>query len=237
MKNDQDKTKEQLITELGKMRQQATKLKASETERKQVEEELKENEERFHSIIKNTQAGYFRIGRDGCFQQVNSAWLKMHRYLSEEEIIGRHFSLTQVNVGLEQAQKVVERLLRGYPVPTGEFTRLCKDGSIGYHTFNVTSVESKGEVIGLEGFLIDATERKQAEEERERLIQELQETLAEVNTLSGLLPICTWCRKPRDDKGYWESVEEYIGARTTAEFSHGICPECLEKSLVLEDDK
>ena len=225
------------MNELEKMRQQATKLKASETERKQAEEELKENEERFHSIIKNTQAGYFRIGRDGCFQQVNSAWLKMHRYLSEEEIIGRHFSLTQVNVDVEQAQKVVERLLRGYPVPTGEFTRLCKDGSIGYHTFSATSVESKGEVIGLEGFLIDATERKQAEEERERLIQELQESLAKVNTLSGLLPICAWCKKLRDDKGYWKSVEEYISAHTGAEFTHGICPECYNRFMADENSK
>ena len=66
-------------------------------------------------------------------------------------------------------------------------------------------------------------------EERERLIQELQETLAKVNTLSGLLPICAWCKKLRDDKGYWKSVEEYISAHTGAEFTHGMCPECQNK--------
>jgi len=66
-------------------------------------------------------------------------------------------------------------------------------------------------------------------EERERLIQGLQETLAKVNTLSGLLPICAWCKKLRDDKGYWKSVEEYISAHTGAEFTHGMCPECQNK--------
>ncbi len=60
-------------------------------------------------------------------------------------------------------------------------------------------------------------------------ITKLEETLAEVNTLSGLLPICAWCKKLRDDKGYWKSVEEYISAHTGAEFTHGMCPECFEK--------
>ena len=68
-------------------------------------------------------------------------------------------------------------------------------------------------------------------EERERFIQELQETLAQVNTLSGLLPICAWCKKLRDDEGYWKSVEEYISAHTGAEFTHGMCPECYEKII------
>ena len=66
-------------------------------------------------------------------------------------------------------------------------------------------------------------------EERERLIQELQELLANVKTLSGLLPICAWCKKMRDDKGYWKSVEQYISEHTTAEFTHGMCPECQKK--------
>ena len=65
---------------------------------------------------------------------------------------------------------------------------------------------------------------------RHRLtIARLEETLAEVNTLSGLLPICAWCKKLRDDKGYWKSVEEYISAHTGVEFTHGICPECQNK--------
>ena len=62
-------------------------------------------------------------------------------------------------------------------------------------------------------------------------ITKLEETLAEVNTLSGLLPICAWCKKLRDEEGYWKSVEAYISAHTGAEFTHGMCPECYEKVL------
>jgi DNA repair exonuclease SbcCD ATPase subunit len=58
---------------------------------------------------------------------------------------------------------------------------------------------------------------------------ELQEALDQVKQLKGLLPICASCKKIRDDKGYWQSVEHYISAHTEAQFSHDICPECMKK--------
>lgn len=65
--------------------------------------------------------------------------------------------------------------------------------------------------------------------ERKKLILELQEALANVKKLSGMLPICASCKKIRDDKGYWTQVETYIRDRSEAEFTHGICPECTKK--------
>ena len=70
---------------------------------------------------------------------------------------------------------------------------------------------------------------KRHEEEREKLIGELQEALAKVKLLSGLLPICASCKKIRDDNGYWNQIESYIREHSEAEFSHGICPECAKK--------
>jgi PAS domain S-box-containing protein len=72
-------------------------------------------------------------------------------------------------------------------------------------------------------------ERKRVGEERERLILQLQDALAEVKQLSGLLPICASCKKIRDDKGYWNQIEEYITVHSEAEFSHSICPDCMKK--------
>ena len=71
--------------------------------------------------------------------------------------------------------------------------------------------------------------RIKAEEGRIDLIKELQKTLSEVKTLRGFLPICSNCKKIRDDKGYWNQIESYIRDRSDAEFSHGICPECAKK--------
>ena len=73
------------------------------------------------------------------------------------------------------------------------------------------------------------TKQKQAEAERENLIKQLQEALANVTSLRGLLPICASCKKIRDDKGYWNQLEHYLSKHANLEFSHGICPECREK--------
>jgi PAS domain S-box-containing protein len=70
-------------------------------------------------------------------------------------------------------------------------------------------------------------ERKRTEKEREELIAELTQALEDIKTLSGLLPICAACKKIRDDKGYWNQIEVYIRQHSDAEFSHGICPDCM----------
>ncbi len=69
---------------------------------------------------------------------------------------------------------------------------------------------------------------KQARDEQRRLIGELRAAMAKVKLLSGLLPICSSCKKIRDDGGYWEHIEEYIRCHSDADFSHGICPDCYK---------
>ncbi len=75
----------------------------------------------------------------------------------------------------------------------------------------------------------DIEHRKLTEKEKERLITQLQKALHEVKTLNGLIPICANCKKVRDDKGYWHQLEKYVRDHSEAEFSHGICPECMKK--------
>lgn len=75
----------------------------------------------------------------------------------------------------------------------------------------------------------EITDRKNAEIEREHLIGELRTALDNIKTLEGILPICTSCKKIRDTEGLWSSVERYVSSRSNAEFSHGICPDCMKK--------
>jgi hypothetical protein len=75
----------------------------------------------------------------------------------------------------------------------------------------------------------EARIQKQVEESQQQLIGELRTALAEVKTLSGLLPICSHCKMIRDDRGYWNRIESYIRERSDAEFTHGICPDCAER--------
>lgn len=80
-----------------------------------------------------------------------------------------------------------------------------------------------------EKLLHEIEKRKKVETEREALISELQEALKEIRKLSGLLPICSSCKKIRNDEGDWEHLEVYICNRSEAEFTHGICPDCTKR--------
>jgi hypothetical protein len=91
-------------------------------------------------------------------------------------------------------------------------------------------------LLGLAGLLLAAISlrrqlraRRQAETDRERLISELQQALANVKTLHGLIPICSSCKKIRNDEGDWTKLETYLRQHTNAEFSHALCVDCLRK--------
>jgi FixJ family two-component response regulator len=77
------------------------------------------------------------------------------------------------------------------------------------------------------GLLMRTIRRQQ--EEKDLLIRQLKEALDQVKTLKGIVPICSCCKKIRDDKGFWQQLEIFIQEHSDAEFSHGICPDCLRK--------
>ena len=96
--------------------------------------------------------------------------------------------------------------------------------------------DADGRPTRLAGTLRDLTERHAAQEqlraalgENEKLVGELREALQNVKTLAGLLPLCAWCRKVRNDVGYWQQIENYVSHHTDARFTHGMCPECFAK--------
>ncbi len=82
---------------------------------------------------------------------------------------------------------------------------------------------------------LEVKQRKMAEKEKQKVINELEEAIENIKTLSGLIPICSNCKKIRDDKGYWNNLEFYIQQHSDASFSHGICPECSDELYGDED--
>lgn len=85
---------------------------------------------------------------------------------------------------------------------------------------------TSGEIVAVAEIARIITERKKLEEEREKLIRELKDALSEVKTLRGIIPICSFCKKIRNDEGYYEQVEAYISRHSEAAFSHTFCPDC-----------
>jgi PAS domain S-box-containing protein len=118
----------------------------------------------------------------------------------------------------------------GKTPPPLEHRIIHKDGSTRWiRNTMVPLYDDSGHMVSYYGVIEDITERKRAEQDRETLITELKQALAKIKALSGLLPICSSCKKIRDDKGYWEQIEVYIRDHSDAEFSHSLCPECLKE--------
>jgi PAS domain-containing protein len=96
--------------------------------------------------------------------------------------------------------------------------------------------DQTGEVSQLIEYLIDITDRKEVEAEKERLITQLQAALVDIKTLQGIVPICAFCKQIRDDSGYWNQLEKYVSEHSHAEFSHAICPKCMAERYPDADD-
>ena len=200
------------------------------TGRKQAEEALRNSEERFRSLVETTSDWIWEADAQGVYTYASPQVKEILGY-EPSEILGK----TPLDLmPPDEAARVAKLMLQYFkaikPFTTFENINLHKDGRrIVLETSGVPVVSQNGELTGYRGVDRDITNRKQAEEEREKLIAELQKALSEVKTLSGMLPICASCKKIRDDKGYWSQIESYIEKHSQAAFTHGICPDCMKK--------
>lgn len=128
--------------------------------------EKSEHETRLHTLIAQIPAGYFRLDVEGHFLDVNGAWLRMHGYDSADEVIGKHFSIMQVDSSSDSARAHSDELQHGGPVPFGVFKSRRKDGSVGHHTFSACPGANCVNNVGCEWFIIDVSERIKLEEEK-----------------------------------------------------------------------
>ena len=210
------------------------------TESKQAEQELRENELKFRSLVGKSADAVLLTDESGRLVEWNSAaeqlfgkaragvlgslvWDNLFQTLPPERQTPAHYEpfkaewQTYFQTGRHPSlNRVVDLEIRR---PDGSRRQVQSA------RFSVPT--ERGFLLG--AVVRDVTEQKQAEVERERLIGELEASLAKVKQLSGLLPICANCKKIRDDQGYWQQIEIYIRDHSEAEFSHGICPECMEK--------
>jgi PAS domain S-box-containing protein len=169
----------------------------------------------------------------GHFKRLNPAWERTLGFTLEEM---RSRPMIEL-VHPEDRERTLDqnrRVRAGGQALAFENRYRCKDGSYRWLLWNATADPEKQVIYSVAR---DITERKQAEEERERLVRELQKALAEVRELQEILPICSYCKSIRDDQDYWQSVDGYISRHTNTRFSHGICPTCYENVVVPQLDQ
>jgi len=197
------------------------------TERKQSEEALRRSEEKFRTIFESNSSAIAIIEPDTTISMVNDAYCQLSGY-TKQEVVGMIWTKQIPPDDLERLKEYNRRrLLNPQDAPDKyEFKFYKKGGEIRYGLISVSYMQGARKIITS---FIDITDRKNVEQERENLINELKTALTDVKTLSGLLPICASCKKIRDDNGYWQQVEGYIQKHTEATFTHGMCPECIVK--------
>ncbi|MBS1115288.1 MAG: hypothetical protein H6Q94_1017, partial [Nitrospirae bacterium] len=202
--------------------------------RKQAEEALKASEGKLHSITSHLAEGIYLLDEMGQITFMNPeaehlfGWTMAelnekgpHNLVHFQKPDGTPLSPSECK--MHNVIKTKERYFSTDEV----FVR--KDGTVFPISVIAAPVIENGNIRASVTAFRDITEQKQTEKEKGKLILDLQEALATIKTLHGILPICASCKKIRDDKGYWTQIESYIREHSTAEFSHGICPDCAKK--------
>ena len=191
------------------------------TKNKRMAEVLRESEEKYRSMMEAMEDPIYICSHNLRVEYLNPAMIRSLGH----DATGESCSQAIYSLDKQCPWCVHEKIQKGESV----FTEMLnpKDGHT-YHASHTPIFHADNSISKMTIFR-DITQRKHLEEEREKLINELQNALTEIKTLSGLLPICAYCKKIRDDKGYWNQIEAYIAEHSDAKFSHSICQECAKK--------
>ena len=217
------------LSRLGEVVGQELAAAAKRREQRQVAELTA----RLAAIVEGTADAIFSRDMAGTILTWNGAAEVMYGY-SAVEAIGQPVAMIVPAERQHELEVILDKLRRGERIERMETTRRRKDGGLMEVSMTISPVkDDAGRVIGASIIARDITDRRRLEQERLKLIEDLQRALAQVKQLSGLLPICSSCKRIRDERGDWQPVEVYVHAHSQADFTHGICPECA-KSLYPE---
>ncbi len=225
---DQDKKKEQLINEILNLRKRIKELENTEIELEQLKQEFREKKEQIEATLDALPDLLFELDCQGRILEFHSASKEL-LYASPEEFMDK-----AVNEILpEEPAAIIMSAIKRAAEKGRDFGAIYSlDIAMSVKWFELSITAKKDPKVANGRFIVlirDITRRKQAEMEKENLILELKKAMSKIKTLSGLLPICSSCKKIRDDKGYWNQLEAYISSHSEADFSHSICPECEKK--------
>lgn len=200
-------------------------LEKNRNELKIIEESLRDKISWQHILIEESRDGIVILDSNGKVYEANKRYADMLGY-SMEEVHQLHVWDWDTLFTKEQLVKMIQTI-----DDSGDHFETChrrKDGTLIDVELSNNGAVYRGQKL-IFCVCRDITDRKKAAKEREKLIRKLKEALAEIKTLRGIIPLCSFCNKVRDDKGYWEQVDIYINKNSEADISHSICPECVKK--------
>jgi len=178
----------------------------------------------------NIQDVLFRVSLpEGAFTHISRGVQQVTGYPAESWYRNPYLLLDLIPPAWQaKFKREFEKYLLGWGEEEKTFPIQHPEGEIRWIQLRATLVkDNQGKLLAIEGIASDITAKKLEEMERKQLIRELRKALEDVKTLSGLLPICSFCKKVRDDQGYWKQIESYITEHSELFFTHGLCPDCL----------
>ncbi|MBF0475226.1 MAG: PAS domain-containing protein [Deltaproteobacteria bacterium] len=193
--------------------------------------QFRRSEERFRAFAEFTWDWETWLRPDGRFEYITPSCRRITGYGHGEFAADPELAVRIVYP--EDRQAVIDHLALHHK-DTGDlqidFRIIARDGDVRWIEHHCQPIfDTDGTWLGRRTCNRDISRRKRAEAEKEKVVQELQQALAEVRTLRGFIPICAHCKKIRDDEGYWKRIELYVEERTEAQFSHSICADCLSE--------
>lgn len=184
---------------------------------------------RFHlaAIVESADEAIVSKDLNGIVQSWNPGAERLFGY-SAQEMVGRSIRRLIPPDREAEEDRFLAGLSQGERFDHFESVRVRKDGTLVPVSLTISPVRNEtGKIIGASKIARDVSEHRRCEAQAQ-LIEYLQKALSEIKTLRGLIPICSGCKRIREDAGYWSRVEDYLGSHTEAHVSHGICPSCLE---------
>ena len=193
------------------------------------------SEERLNMVLEGSELGFWDWNIETGEVQRNDRWAQMLGYESIKDFESNTDTWTN-SIHPDDRDtawaSINAHLVGRTAAHQMEYRMLTKDGGYKWILDNAKIVQRApdGKPLRMSGTHMDISERKSMEGEREELIKSLKSALDEINVLKGIIPICSYCHNIRDDKGAWDKLEVYLSKHSDAEFSHGICPNCMEKA-------
>jgi len=166
---------------------------------------------------------------DGNIVYANEVALRYSGLSSMEELIGQNAFSFVAPENRDEARERLALILEGQRGPTESRMTFHPDQKFCFEINGGLLRDEQGTPYGTVFLIRDCTERKRLEDDLQKRLAELQEASVHISTLQGILPICSYCHRIRNDQECWEQLEKYISEHSDAQFSHSLCPECLQK--------
>jgi PAS domain S-box-containing protein len=205
------------------LKQKVRELEQALSEHSQTKDALRESKNRYRSIVGVIPDLIIKFNRVGIYLDIISSTDEL-LFLPKEELLGSNLTDIMPKDVAIRSMELIRKCLDDKVLRIMEYELQVPAGIKYFESRCIPFDESSVYCL-----VRDVTEQKQLEKEKETLIKDLQDALGQVKTLKGLLPICSACKKIRDDQGYWKQIEVFISSHSEAEFTHGICPECAKK--------